>query len=347
MGPTYQSGHDDVDTTLGHERPQGHVDAYDHVRYYEAQRRSRPQGRSTTEQRLRDQLHQATTQENKTKVRRRTWEERRRIQTEKARHRMGRVLANLRQGGWGKKDLSTNMTGMTTQNHDDGSITTTTKDIAAAATRYYGGLFVPMSTDDDARNYGYDQNLKHFINQHFDLWEYDMAITAEIVFDAACACPRNKTTGRDRLATEMWKAALTTQPEVGAAFAWRMNKAMMNYGDGQPDATTTTATMTRHESAAVVPSTTAGERQDDTPTMPTRMTTERTDTARLQDTTTTRARRDTTSNQGHATDLTTQEKGHTDGTADTRREVLGTHTTQPRTTQRRWRGQTRSRRQTT
>lgn len=66
------------------------------------QRRSIPQGTSTMERQLRDQLHRAATQEGTAKVRQQIWGERR-TQTEQARHRMAHVLANLTHGGWGRK----------------------------------------------------------------------------------------------------------------------------------------------------------------------------------------------------------------------------------------------------
>lgn len=91
------------------------------------------------------------------------------------------------------QDLVAKWAGMTTLKYDDGSTTTTTRDIASAATRYDGDLFAPMTNDDDT-NCGYTTTLKGLIDQQFDLWKYGMAITAQVVFDAVCTCPKNKTT---------------------------------------------------------------------------------------------------------------------------------------------------------
>lgn len=152
---------------------------------------------------------------------------------------MTHVLGNLSQGGWGKRALSARMTGMTSLKNDDGSTTTLTQDIAKAAAQYYGSLFAPSIPDDDDNNSGYGGMVNDLIGASYDLWEYDIQITADMIFDATRTCPKSKTTGRDRIAAEMWEAAMTTHTQVAAAFAWAMNEDLMNYA-------TTTDTSTRH-----------------------------------------------------------------------------------------------------
>lgn len=143
---------------------------------------------------LRDKLHTATTENERTKVRRQLWDERRRIQNEKARQRMTHVLSNLSQGGWGTRALAARMTGMTTLKNDDGTTTTTTRDIVRAATTYYSDVFAPTTTIDDDNDCGYGCTVNELIDTSYDLWEHDIAITANMIFDATRTCPRNKTT---------------------------------------------------------------------------------------------------------------------------------------------------------
>lgn len=73
---------------------------------------------------------------------------------------------------------------------------------------------------------------------------HGMAVDANMVMSAAEPCPRNKTTGRDRLTTELLTLAMQTSGDMAGAVAWIMNKRLM-----------------KHRGAGTMPET-AGEERD-------------------------------------------------------------------------------------
>lgn len=165
-----------------------------------AQRRGMPRHTETmTERKLRDELHTARKQQQRTQVCRRLWQARRTIRAERQRQRRGQVLTHLGQGGLGKRDIMKVPLGLTTTLHnDDGTKTTAQQEIAAKATAYYSALLGPLQYD-EAEDTGYGVNMHEFLNGEYDLREWCIGVTSENATAALSRCPSNKTTGRDEI----------------------------------------------------------------------------------------------------------------------------------------------------
>lgn len=147
---------------------------------------------------------------------------------------MTHVLNNLARGGRGKKDLAPRWAGMTIFKRDDITTTTTTRDIARAATTYYSALFAPTATIDDNKDSVYGCTLPELLDTAFDLWEHDAAITADMLFNATCTCPKNDDGTRQASNRNVGDRHDDT-PRCRSS--WTMNEDFMNY-------TTTTRHMT-------------------------------------------------------------------------------------------------------
>lgn len=173
-------------------------------------------------QRLRDELHAARTQQQRTLVRRRLWQARRAIRAERQRQRLGQVLTHLGQGGWGKRDIMKVPPGLTILHNDNGAETAAPQEIAQKATEYYNSLFGPVQ-DDDGEGPGYGANVHELLHSDYNLWEWGIGVTSEHITAALTRCPRNKTTGWGDITTEQWQLAVNTNEEVVAALVRAIN----------------------------------------------------------------------------------------------------------------------------
>lgn len=97
-------------------------------------------------------------------VRRRLWQARHMIRSERQRQRFGQALTHRGQVGRGTRDVTKTPPGLTMLHNDDGCTTTAQQDIAARATEYYGRLFGPPQ-DDDNEDTGYGMNLNELLRR--------------------------------------------------------------------------------------------------------------------------------------------------------------------------------------
>lgn len=110
-------------------------------------------------------------------------------------------------------------------------------EIATAATDYYAALFRPELDPST------DGALQDFCAQQFDMWEYEVVISAQTVHDALLEAPKRRTCGADSLVAETWQAAVAADPRVCASLAWAMNRRLTkkpHRGEARTDDTTTT-----------------------------------------------------------------------------------------------------------
>lgn len=98
-------------------------------------------GTSAAEDNIKKALAYTHNDVDRAKLRQRQWHERKRIRREKSETHFTQVLHNLRNGGWGKKDMEGRKEGMTQLRLPDGTTTSHKTTIAEQATKYYKTLF--------------------------------------------------------------------------------------------------------------------------------------------------------------------------------------------------------------
>lgn len=153
-----------------------------------AQQNSRDAARRRpTEIGLRERLHAARAQQERTETKRQLWTACRQIGTERQGLRLTQVLGDPGKGGWGKQNTiaapqGSGATGKRRQN--GGRRLTRDEDVSTQATMYSVALLSPQVSDDTEET-GYACNLNQLRQAQYDLWEYTVLVSADMVYATA------------------------------------------------------------------------------------------------------------------------------------------------------------------
>lgn len=200
---------------------------------------------SATEEKIRAALDTTHDDATRAKLRQTMWHERRHIRREKSEAHFATGLKNLKNGGWGKKDLKGRKEPMTRLKMHDGAMTSDKTTIAEQATQYYASLFdITPSTHDRDRM----TNLHKYVDKQYDLfmrpdmyeamatndagddaavWQYmGLSIDADMVDKAIRSCKEGKTCAKDGVVSEVWQELIATEPRWNAGIAWRFNRRL-------------------------------------------------------------------------------------------------------------------------
>lgn len=121
--------------------------------------------RSLTEDTINAQISEATEMTERRRLQIMLWMKGKQSKEEKDESQMTHILRNLHAGGWGKKNMTQKMKGMTHYRFDDGTETTNTAEISVQATKYYKELFLPeAAAPTDAER---EKNLGGYFDDEF------------------------------------------------------------------------------------------------------------------------------------------------------------------------------------